>query len=166
MLGKYSQKSYSQSPSLQSRCILEFLGGRGSLLLFNLYFSFQLSSRATVLFLSRSDPWSNMLPTILALFIAFLATTAPISGLPIVTGRGYDTLLLEQPAQPKSLAEAVRSFPEINVLLEGNQRFRDSIANSSNPNLLKEQTDAGQSPGFLFLGCRCVPFAVSLSCTY
>ena len=107
-----------------------------------------------------------MLPTLLALFIALLATTAPISGLPIVTGRGYDTLLLEQPTQPKSLAEAVGSFPEINVLLEGNQRFRDSIANSSNPNLLKEQTDAGQSPGFLFLGCRCVPFAVSLSCTY
>ena len=97
-----------------------------------------------------------MLPALLALFIALLATTAPISGLPIVAGRGYDTLLLEQPAQPKSLAEAVRSFPEINVLLEGNQRFRDSITNSNNPNLLKEQTEAGQIPGFLFLGCRCV----------
>jgi hypothetical protein len=107
-----------------------------------------------------------MLPTLFAHFLAFLATTAPVSGLPVVTRRGYDTLLLEQSAQPKSLAEAVGSFPEINVLLEGNQRFRDSIANSSNPNLLKEQTDAGQSPGFLFLGCRCVSSAESLGCTY
>ena len=97
-----------------------------------------------------------MLPTFLTLFTAFLAISTPVSGRPMVTRRGYHKQLLQEPIKIKSLAEAAGSFPEINVLVEGNQRFRDSIANSSNPNLLKEQTDQGQSPGFLFLGCRCV----------
>lgn len=94
-----------------------------------------------------------MVPTFFALFIALLAVSAPVSGRPMVTRRGYYKQLRQEPVQLQSFVEVVGSFPEINVLLEGNQRFRDSIASSSNPNLLKEQTDAGQSPGFLFLGC-------------
>jgi len=105
-----------------------------------------------------------MLPTFLTLFIAFLAVSAPVSGRPMVTRRGDHKQLLQEPIKIKSLVEAAGSFPEINVLVEGNRRFRDSIANSSNPNLLKEQTDKGQSPGFLFLGCRCVPFHECLGC--
>ena len=99
-----------------------------------------------------------MLSTFLTLFVAFLAVSAPVSGRPMVTRRGYHKQLLQEPIKIKSLAEAAGSFPEINVLVEGNQHFRDSIANSSNPNILKEQTDQGQSPGFLFLGCRYVSF--------
>lgn len=94
-----------------------------------------------------------MVPTFLALFIALLAVSAPVSGRPMVTRRGYYKQLRQEPVQLQSFVEVVGSFPEISVLLEGNQRFRDSIASSSNPNLLQEQTDAGQSPGFLFLGC-------------
>lgn len=78
--------------------------------------------------------------------------------------RGYYRQLRRDPVQLHSLAEVVGSFPEINILVEGNQRFRDSVASSSNPNLLKEQTDAGQNPGFLFLGCRYVSFAENLGC--
>jgi len=107
-----------------------------------------------------------MLPTFLTLFIAFLAVSAPVSGRPMVTRRGYHKQLRQEPVQLKSLAEAAGSFPELNVLVEGNQRFRDSIANSSNPNLLKEQTDEGQSPGFYFLGCRCVSLDERLGCGY
>ena len=107
-----------------------------------------------------------MLPTFLALLVAFLAVTAPVSGRPTVTRRGYYKQLRQEPVQLKSLVEVVGSFPEINVLMEGNRRFRDSIASSGNPNLLKEQTDAGQSPSFLFLGCRCVSFAESLGQGY
>lgn len=99
-----------------------------------------------------------MLSTFLALFVAFLAVSAPVSGRPMVTRRGYHKQLRQEPVQLKSLAETAGSFPEINVLVEGNQRFRDSIANSSNPNILKEQTDEGQKPGFYFLGCRCASF--------
>ena len=98
-----------------------------------------------------------MLSTFLTLFVGFLAISAPASGRPMVTRRSFHKQLLQEPVKIKSLVEAAGSFPEINVLIEGNQRFRDSIVNSSNPNLLKEQTDQGQSPGFLFLGCRCVP---------
>lgn len=98
-----------------------------------------------------------MLPTFLALLIAFLAVSIQVSGRPVATRRGYHKQLREEPVKLKSFAEAAGSFPEINVLVEGNQRFRDSIVNSSNPNILQEQTDQGQSPGFLFLGCRCVP---------
>jgi len=104
-----------------------------------------------------------MVSTFLIMFVASLAVSAPVSGRPMVTRRGYHKQLLQEPIKIKSLAEAAGSFPEIKVLVEGNQRFRDSIANSSNPNLLKEQTDKGQSPGFLFLGCRCVSFDKRLS---
>lgn len=103
-----------------------------------------------------------MLSSFLALFITFLAISAPASGRPMVTRRGYYKNLRQEPIRHKSLVEAAGSFPEINVLIEGNQRFRDSITNSSTPNLLKQQTDDGQSPGFLFLGCRCVLFVESL----
>jgi hypothetical protein len=103
-----------------------------------------------------------MLSTFLALFITFLAVSSPVSGRPMVTRRGYHKQLRQEPVQLKSLAEAAGSFPEINVLVEGNQRFRDSIANSSDPSILQKQTDEGQSPGFLFLGCRCVSFHESL----
>jgi len=94
-----------------------------------------------------------MFPTFLALFVAFLAVTAPVSGRPMVTRRGYYKQLRQAPVQLQGLVEVVGNFPEINELMEGNRRFRDSIASSTNPNLLKEQTDAGQSPRFLFLGC-------------
>lgn len=94
-----------------------------------------------------------MLPTFLALFIGLLAVSAPASGRPMVTRRGYYKQLRQEPVQLQSFVEVVGSFPEINVLIEGNQRFRDSVASSGNPNVLQEQTDAGQSPGFLFLGC-------------
>jgi len=107
-----------------------------------------------------------MLSTFLALFVAFLAVSAPVSGRPMVTRRGYHKQLRQEPVQLKSLAETAGSFPEINVLVEGNQRFRDSIANSSNPNILKEQTDEGQKPGFYFLGCRCVSFDERPGCGY
>jgi len=105
-----------------------------------------------------------MLSTFLALFITFLAVSAPVSGRPIVTRRGYDKQLRQEPIQLKSLAEVAGSFPEISVLVEGNQRFRDSIANSSDLNLLQKQAKEGQSPGFLFLGCRHVSFDESLGC--
>lgn len=101
-----------------------------------------------------------MFPAFLALLITLLAVSAPASSRP-VTLRGYYKQPRQEPIRLHSLADAVGGFPEINVLIEGNQRFRDSIANSDNPNLLKEQTDAGQSPSFLFLGCRCVSFASS-----
>lgn len=107
-----------------------------------------------------------MVPTFLALFIALLVVSAPASGRPVVTRRGHYKQLRQEPVQLHSFVEVVGSFPEISVLLEGNQRFRDSIASSSNPNLLKEQTDAGQSPGFLFLGCRCVSFTMCLGSGY
>jgi hypothetical protein len=107
-----------------------------------------------------------MVSAFLALFITFLAISAPVSGRPMVTRRGYYKQLRQEPIKHKSLAEAAGGFPEINVLVEGNQRFRDSIANSSNPNVLQEQTKDGQSPGFLFLGCRCVPSDGRLGCRY
>lgn len=99
-----------------------------------------------------------MLPAYLALFVAFLAISAPASGRPVVTRREYHMQLRQEPVQLKSLAITAGNFPELNVLVEGNQRFRDSIANSSNPNLLQEQTGEGQTPGFLFLSCRCISF--------
>jgi len=71
----------------------------------------------------------------------------------MVTRRGYYKHLRQEPVKHKNLVEVAGGFPEINALVEGNQRFRDSIANSSNPDVLQEQTDDGQSPGFLFLGC-------------
>ena len=107
-----------------------------------------------------------MVSAFLALFITFLAISAPASGRPVVTPRGYYKQLRQGPIQLKTLAEAAGGFPEINVLVEGNQRFRDSIANSSSPDVLQEQTKDGQSPGFLFLGCRCVLFDESLGCRY
>jgi len=94
-----------------------------------------------------------MLPAFLTLLVTFLAVSAPVSGRPMVTRRGYYKQLRQEPVQLKSLSETAGSFPEINVLVEGNQRFRESIANSSNPSILQEQTKDGQSPGFLFLGC-------------
>ena len=97
-----------------------------------------------------------MLPAFLALFTALLVAFTPVTGMPTVTRRGYYKQLRQEPVKLHTLANVVGSFPEINVLVEGNQRFRDSVANSSNPNILKELTDEGQSPGFLFLGCRCV----------
>jgi hypothetical protein len=107
-----------------------------------------------------------MLSAFLTLLVTFLAVSAPVSGRPMVTRRGYYNQLRQEPVQLKSLAEAAGSFPEINVLVEGNQRFRDLIVNSSNSNILQEQTKDGQSPDFLFLGCRCVSFDESLDCLY
>jgi len=107
-----------------------------------------------------------MLSTLLTLFFAFLAASAPASGRPMVTRRGYHKQLRQEPIKHKALIEAAGSFPEINVLVEGNQRFRDSITNSTNPELLKQQTDAGQAPGFLFLGCRCVSSDESFGLEY
>ena len=107
-----------------------------------------------------------MVSAFLALFITFLAISAPVSGRPMVSRRGYYRQLRQGPIQHKSLVEVAGGFPELNVLVEGNQRFRDSIANSSNPNVLQEQTNDGQSPGFLFLGCRYVSSDESLGCRY
>lgn len=107
-----------------------------------------------------------MLSAFLTLFVTFLAVSAPVSGRPMVTRRGYHKQLRQEPVQLKSLSETAGSFPEINVLVEGNQRFRESIANSSNSNILQEQTKDGQSPDFLFLGCRCVPLDQRLGCPY
>jgi hypothetical protein len=107
----------------------------------------------------------DMLPAFLALSTTFLVVFTSVSGRPMVTQRGHYKQLRQEPLQLQGLAEVVGSFPEINVLVEGNQRFRDSIASSSNPNLLKEQTDEGQSPEFLFPGCGYVgPFTESLGC--
>ena len=66
----------------------------------------------------------------------------------MVTRHEYYKQLRQEPIQFKSLGKAAGSFPEISVLVEGNRRFCDSIANSSNLNLLKEQTEEGQSSGF------------------
>ena len=98
-----------------------------------------------------------MLSAFLPLSLIFLVISAPVSGLPVVTRRGDHNQPRQEPVKLHTLATVTEGFPGIGVLVEGNQRFRDSIANSSNPNLLKEQTEKGQSPGFLFLGCRCVP---------
>jgi len=107
-----------------------------------------------------------MVSAFLALFITFLAVSAPVSGRPMVSRRGYYKQLRQEPVKHKSLVEVAGSFPEINVLAEGNQRFRDSIANSSNENVLQEQTNDGQSPEFLYLGCRYVSSDGSLGCRY
>ena len=115
-----------------------------------------LPQRATVLRLVRLILQSNMVSAFLILFIIFLAISAPVSGQPTVTRPGYYRRLRQESIQPKSLAEAAGSFPDINVLVEGNKRFRNSIVNSSNPNVLQGQTEDEQSPGFLFLGYRCV----------
>lgn len=103
-----------------------------------------------------------MVSAFLILFIIFLAISTPVSGRLTVTRPGYYRRLRQESIQPKSLAEAAGSFLDINVLVEGNKRFRDSIANSSNPNVLQGQTEDGQSPGFLFLGYRCVSSDESL----
>lgn len=88
-----------------------------------------LSQRATVLLLSqpvRLILRSNMLSTFLALFIAFLAVSAPVGGRPTATRRGHYEQLWQEPIQLRSLGEPAGSFPEINVLVEGSPRFRDS----------------------------------------
>lgn len=54
------------------------------------------------------------------------------------------------------LSDTATRFPDMTPLAEGNQVFRSEVANSSNPNLLEDLATNGQSPNFLFLGCRFV----------
>ncbi|TFK72481.1 carbonic anhydrase [Pluteus cervinus] len=42
--------------------------------------------------------------------------------------------------------------PELNVLFEGNQKFRETIS-AENPGILKQLSDDGQKPPFMFIGC-------------
>jgi len=54
------------------------------------------------------------------------------------------------------LSDTATRFPDIAPLAKGNQVFRSIVGNSSNPDMLKDLAANGQSPGFLFLGCRFV----------
>lgn len=54
----------------------------------------------------------------------------------------------------RTLADAVNDYPQLLPLKDGNARFRQSIADSDNPDLLWSLTANGQHPEFLFLGCR------------
>ncbi|KAL0959619.1 hypothetical protein HGRIS_011322 [Hohenbuehelia grisea] len=42
---------------------------------------------------------------------------------------------------------------ELKALADGNEQFRASISSSPQPTLLKQLTDDGQAPPFMFLGC-------------
>jgi carbonic anhydrase len=53
----------------------------------------------------------------------------------------------------RTLADAANDYPQLLRLQEGNERYRESIAESDRPNLLWELTANGQHPDFLFLGC-------------
>jgi len=54
------------------------------------------------------------------------------------------------------LNDTATRFPDFEYLAMGNKHFRSAVKNSSNPDLLKELTENGQHPGYLFLGCRFV----------
>ena len=57
---------------------------------------------------------------------------------------------------PAPFNDTAKRFPDIQLLWEGNEAFRSEIANSSNPNQLKDLVTNGHRPEFLFLGCRFV----------
>lgn len=54
------------------------------------------------------------------------------------------------------LAQSVKmrraTAPEMEVLFEGNKKFRDGVQ-ATDPGLLKKLTDDGQAPPFMFIGC-------------
>lgn len=54
------------------------------------------------------------------------------------------------------LNDTTTRFPDFEYLAVGNKYFRSAVENSSNPDLLKDLTENGQHPGYLFLGCRFV----------
>ena len=84
------------------------------------------------------------------LFYAFLATLYSTafasSALPVRDDQGNSGI--------RSLNDAATQFPELGPLVEGNNKFRQDIASSSNPNLLQQLTTNGQHPPYIFLGCR------------
>ena len=53
----------------------------------------------------------------------------------------------------RSLADAAKEYPQLLPLEQGNEKFRQSIANSDQPNLLQNLTANGQHPEFVFIGC-------------
>lgn len=55
---------------------------------------------------------------------------------------------------PVPLSDTAKRFPDLANLVDGNKAFLSEIENSSNPNLLSDLTTKGQSPEYLFLGCR------------
>lgn len=54
----------------------------------------------------------------------------------------------------RSLADAANEYPDLLPLRDGNAKFRQNIAQSDNPDLLRNLTVNGQHPEFIFLGCR------------
>lgn len=62
-----------------------------------------------------------------------------------------------------TLNDTATRFPDLALLASGNQAFRLAVANSSNPDLLKDLATNGQQPEYLFLGCRFVKILHLLS---
>ncbi|KAH0588588.1 hypothetical protein H2248_004418 [Termitomyces sp. 'cryptogamus'] len=76
------------------------------------------------------------------------------------TARGGTWQLLNRIPTPACLDPAAPQTstttffpPEIEALYRGNQRFRDAVAVSSTPNVLKDLAAQGQRPPFLLLDC-------------
>lgn len=86
-------------------------------------------------------------PFLLYTVLATLYTTVFAS--PTVSARSD-----QDQNRTRTLADAADQFPQLLPLVEGNARFRQSIAESDKPDLLWSLTANGQHPEFLFLGCR------------
>jgi len=83
------------------------------------------------------------------LFYAVLATLySTVSGFPTLSGRDD-----QGNGSTRSLSDAVVQYPQLDLLEQGNAKFRDGMA-KSDPDLLRNQTVNGQHPEYLFIGCR------------
>ncbi|KAF8068971.1 carbonic anhydrase [Lyophyllum atratum] len=90
-----------------------------------------------------------MFPRTLVLVSIALLSLAPASAHPFhSTWKEVRMVGLAQSANMKRASHA----PEMEVLLEGNKKFRES-SEASDPGLLKKLTDDGQAPPFMFIGC-------------
>lgn len=55
---------------------------------------------------------------------------------------------------PRNLSDAAHQYPQLLPLVNGNAKFLHDIAESNDPDLLRQLTVNGQHPEYLFLGCR------------
>ena len=90
------------------------------------------------------------------------SAVTPAFSLPfrIVVARDEKNSTVQAPV-PVPLSDTATRFPDMEPLAEGNQEFRSGIEDSSNPSSLEDLATNGQSPDFLFLGCRFVISSLS-----
>lgn len=79
-------------------------------------------------------------------FYAVLATLySTVSAFPALSGRDN-----QGNGTTRSLSDAVVQYPQLDLLEQGNAKFRDAIGSD----FLVNQTINGQHPEYLFIGCR------------